>query len=236
MDYQDFSRSKALNNIPHNKLSDQLSIIENSIEDINTKNLKITAINRYYESNIPTEYWLLKMEKDFVGDQRLLQKYNSYVADVKDSYITGKSICFASPHGRGKTMTACCILKKACQKGYSCLYSDLLNIVSVLTQAPTQEKFNARRELYMVDFLCIDELDPRFFNSSDLTNELYIKNLESIIRTRLQNNLPTLICSNSPNIIESFNGTLKVSMDSLFNKIETFVVLGDDFRKQVNAQ
>jgi DNA replication protein DnaC len=235
MDSQDFSRSRTLNNIPSNKFKEKLSFIENSEEDLKIKNLKLTALNRYYESNIPIEYWNLKMEKNFVGDKRLLDKYLFYVEDIKKSYIDGTSICFASPHGRGKTMTACCILKKACQKGYSCLYSDLLNIISVLTQAPTEEKFNARRELYMVDFLCIDELDPRFFNSSDLTNELYIKNLESIIRTRLQNNLPTLMCSNSPNIVESFNGTLKISMDSLFNKIETFVILGEDFRKKSNG-
>lgn len=232
MDCQDFSRSQALNNIPSNKLKDQIYIIESSEDNIEIKNLKLIAINRYTEANIPVEYWFLKMEKDFIGDKRLLQRYNEYIEDLKKSYITGKSICFASPHGRGKTMAACCILKKACQKGYSCLYSDLLNIISALTQSPNEEKFLSRRELYMVDFLCVDELDSRFFAASDLTNDLYIRNLESIIRTRLQNNLPTIMCSNSPNIVESFNGTLKTSMDSLFNNIETFIIFGDDFRKR----
>ncbi len=71
-------RSNALNNIPQKKMSDAIAAIENSEDTLQNKNVKLIAINRYYESNIPIEYWTKKMEKDWVGDPRLLAKYNEY--------------------------------------------------------------------------------------------------------------------------------------------------------------
>jgi len=44
--------------------------------------------------------------------------------------------------------------------------------------------------------------------------------------------LPTLICTNSPNMLESFTGALKASLESLMRgNMEFFVVLGTDHRK-----
>ncbi|CAB4196522.1 DnaC DNA replication protein [uncultured Caudovirales phage] len=232
MSTQDFSRSNALNNIPKKKLLDWLSTIESSTDDLQAKTTKLIAINRYAESNIPIEYWSLKMERDFKGDPRLLVKYNEYISDLKSSYLNGTSICFAGPHGVGKSFCVTSILKKACQKGFSTLYSDLSSIVNVLTMASSEDKFLARRELTLVDFLVIDEFDSRFM-PSDNAADLYARSLESVFRTRSQNKLPTLMCTNSPNVVESFNGPLKSSIDSLMKGyLKMFVVTGDDFRKK----
>lgn len=232
MDTLDFVRSRAINNIPKNKLNEFLENIKNGDEDVKIKNLKLTAINRYAESNIPIEYWTLKMENDFYGDKNLLKKYDDYVLDLKQSYISGNSICFAGLHGLGKTMTISCILKKASQKGYSCLYTTLSDIVNVLTQASGEDKFIARRELTMVDFLAIDEFDSRFM-PSDNAADLYARTLENVFRTRSQNKLPTLMSTNSPNIVESFHGPLKQSVDSLMKGyLKVFPVMGEDFRKK----
>lgn len=100
MGSQEISRSKILNNIPQKKLDEFLSNIEKSSDDIKTKNLKMIALNRYSDSNIPIEYWTKKMERDWAGDPNLLTFYNSYVEDIKESYISGKSVCLASSHGR----------------------------------------------------------------------------------------------------------------------------------------
>ena len=53
MDTLDFLKSQALNNIPKRKLQEALSAIENSQDDLTTKSVKMIAINRYAESNIP---------------------------------------------------------------------------------------------------------------------------------------------------------------------------------------
>lgn len=232
MDTLDFSRSRALNNVPQKKLLNTLAAIEASTDDLQTKSIKLTAINRYAESNIPMEYWTLKMEKDFIGDPRLLAKYNEYVADLKASYINGSSFCLAGGHGLGKTMTMTCILKKACQKGYSCLYTSLSDIVTALTSASGEDKFLARRELVKVDFLVIDEFDSRFMPSENAA-DLYARSLESVFRTRASNKQPTLMCTNSPNVVESFHGPLKSSIDSLMKGyVKMFPVMGKDIRKE----
>lgn len=232
MEPLDFTRSRALNNIPNKKLQEELAVIQASDEPLAAKNVRLIATNRYAESNIPIEYWKLKMEKDFVGDPRLKQKYDEYVADLKQSYITGSSICLAGLHGVGKTMTVTCILKKACQKGYSCLYTTLSDIVAVLTQAGGEDKFLARRELVLVDFLVIDEFDPRFM-ASDNAADLYARSLEGVFRARSANKLPTLMCTNSPNVVESFHGSLKASINSLMKGYtKVFPVLGEDIRQR----
>jgi len=122
------------------------------------------------------------------------------------------------------TMTITCILKKASQKGYNCLYTTLSDIVSVLTTGPAEDKYLARRELALVDFLAIDEFDSRFMPSENAA-DLYARSLESVFRTRSQNKLPTLMGTNSPNPVESFNGSLKASIGSLMKGyIKVFAV------------
>lgn len=249
MDSLALSRSRALNNVPKPKLLTKHASIIEACEVCSTKDIKIgksletglcekcritvTAYNRYFEANIPIEYWDLKMDKDFVGYSGLLTKYNEYVTDLKQSYINGSSVCFAGSHGLGKTMTTTCILKKACQKGYNCLYTTLSDVVNVLTAADSEEKFLARKELIMVDFLVIDEFDSRFIATENAA-DLYARTLEGIFRTRSQNKLPTLMCTNSPNILETFTGALKQSIGSLMKGyLKMFPVLGEDFRPKL---
>ncbi len=233
MENYDLARSRALNNIPPRKLQGALSAVENGPDELKDKHVKLIAINRYAESNIPVDYWTLKMDRDFRGDPRLLAKYQEYTQDLQQTYQTGSSICFAGGHGLGKTMTITCVLKKASQKGYNCLYTTLSDIVSVLTTGGGEDKYLARRELAMVDFLAIDEFDPRFMPSENAA-DLYARSLESVFRTRSSNKLPTLMASNSPNPVEAFKGQLKDSIDSLMKGyLKVFTVApGKDFRKE----
>lgn len=132
----------------------------------------------------------------------------------------------------GKSLTLSCVLKKAAASGYTALYTTLSDIVSVMTQASNEDKFQAKRELTLVDFLFIDEVDNRFFSQSELSSELFARSFELIIRTRLQNKLPILMATNSPNVKQSFSSFFKESLDSLMNNIEVIPVSGNDFRKQ----
>jgi DNA replication protein DnaC len=190
----------------------------------------ITAYNRYAGSNIPVSYWDLEM-KDFKGSDSLKNIYTDITENLSRVYKDGVSLCFAGGHGIGKTMTTSCILKKASQKNYLCLYTTLNDMVSALIDSETDEKFIARRELMIVDFLAIDEFDSRFMRT-ELTADLFGKMLEHIFRTRSQNKLPTIMCTNSPNPVESFSGSIKQSIDSLMSKVKMIPIIGEDFRKQ----
>lgn len=247
MEYQ-ILRCAAINNIPKSKLYLTIAKTIGNCENCKDKEInsgrsldvglcdkcRITtqAYTRYYEANIPLEYWDLKMDKDFHGYKGLLDKYNEYVKDLKSAYENGTSICFAGQHGVGKSFVICSILKKASLKGYSSTYTTISDIVSVLISGSSEDKFTARKELIKVDFLAIDEIDPRFV-SSDSSSDLYARTLENVFRTRAQNKLPILMATNSPNVLETFNGALKESLGSLMSGyIKVFVVLGQDFRKK----
>jgi len=250
MNTQIFSRSKSLNLIPERKLTEKQRAVAANCAQCSALNInwneessadglcakcvvKYTAYNRWYSSNIPVEYWDLRMEKDFIGFEGLLTQYQEFTKDVRNVYLTGKSICLVGQCGTGKTMTINCVLKKAALASFQCLYTTLSDVVATLTSADTEDKFLARRELLTVDFLAIDEVDNRFFNQSASSNELFVRSFEAIIRTRLQNNLPTLLATNSPNLQESFAPSFRESLGSLMSKIPNFIVIGQDHRKIV---
>lgn len=231
MDYQNFYRSQSLNNVPYKKYQLHISNLSKFQLTPRQESLKKLEYSRYHSSNIPIEYWNLNINKDFTGSVLLKSTYDSYVADLSKSFQDGTSICLAGQHGTGKTFTACSILKSASLKDYQCLYTTLSDAVAVLTSAPYEDRFVARKELSMVDFLVIDEFDNRFM-ASDNAAELYARTLETIFRTRISNKLPTIMCTNSPNVIESFSGALRSSIESLFKGyLQIIPVFGKDHRK-----
>ncbi|HVI43054.1 MAG TPA: ATP-binding protein [Anaerovoracaceae bacterium] len=167
----------------------------------------------------------------FHGDPILLEKYQEITQDLRNAYNKGVSLCFAGGHGLGKTMTCTNILKQAVNKGYSGLYATLNDIVACTVNSPPDDRSAARKELLTVDFLVIDEFDPRYMGSENAA-DLFGRVLEDIFRTRAQNKMPVFMCTNSPNPVESFTGPIKQSITSLMNYVTKVSVLGKDFRKE----
>lgn len=243
-----FTRSTSLSTIPHRKLIDALESTlrncpvcslekakerETKIDNNVCKNCRIMnkAIHKYAESNIPVKYWGLEMDHHFYGDEILKEKYDEMASDIRKVYHDGIAYCFAGGHGRGKTMTCCNVLKRAVETGYSALYVNLNDIVTVTLSKDSDDRGIARKELLVVDFLVIDEFDPRYM-PTDKVSDLFGKILEEIFRTRHQNGLPLLMCTNSPNVVESFTGNIKASIESLMSTLKMVPVLGEDFRKK----
>jgi DNA replication protein DnaC len=167
--------------------------------------------------------------KNFKGEKVLLDKYNEITKDINQTYKDGTAVCFAGSHGLGKTLVLCSILKVAANKNYSCLYVTLSDIISNAI-SNNSDRFEARKELLSVDFLVIDEFDPRHIGS-DKAAELFGRQLEDIFRKRVENKLPTFMGTNSPNVIETFTGDIKASIESLMNYMVVVPVIGKDFRK-----
>ena len=197
-----------------------------------------TIYNRYYAANIPLEYWDLRIGRskedakaNFKGPSKLIDIYFELSEDLSKWYLSGRSLCLAGTHGIGKSTVATNILKRVCQKNLGALYTTLSDAVAVLTSAPIDEKFLARKELLETDFIVVDEVDSRFAPSEN-ASDLFGRTLESVIRTRISNKLPTLLISNSPNPKEMFSGALKASIDSLMSKIPIVPLIGKDYRKE----
>lgn len=192
----------------------------------------IIAYNRYAETNIPLDYWDLEM-KDFQGAKELKNAYDKIIENLPLMYNSGSSFCFAGTTGTGKTMTSTNILKRACEKGYACQYTTLNEIINVLINAPNEEKYIARKELMLVDYLCVDEFDSKYI--ADGAADLYGRLIEDIFRSRQHNKLPTIFCTNSPSPMEMFKGAIKQSIESLFHRVRIIPVLAEDYRKKRGA-
>jgi len=237
-------RSLALNNLPRRKVDEKILSLVQGCETCSKKNITrieqaydglcercsimLIAYNRYAESNIQIEYWGLNMN-DFVGSPELKKAYTRITENLSKVYGDGMSLCLAGSHGIGKTMTISCILKRACEKNYSCLYTTLNDIVNALIEAPYDDKYLVRKELMNVDFLAIDEFDSKYI--SDGASDLFARSVEPILRGRSQNKVPLFMCSNSPNPTEAFKGSIKQSIDSIFNRVKVIPILAEDFRK-----
>jgi DNA replication protein DnaC len=125
-------------------------------------------------------------------------------------------------------MGACNILKSAIKKKYSTYYITLADAVSTLMSS---DAYSFRAKIKYVDFLVLDEVDQRFFPTEG-SRELYGNHFENIFRTRVQNLLPTIICTNSLIVDEIFEGEFRYSFESLISQhAQIIVVGGKDVRK-----
>jgi DNA replication protein DnaC len=186
---------------------------------------------RYFEANIPVDYWDREMD-EFIGPKILKKRYEEITADIDKTYEDGLRYCFAGSHGNGKSMCCTNVLKRVVETGkFSALYVNLTDIVSVLL-SPQANKPAARKFLLETDFLVVDEVDPRFMGS-DNAADLFGRLLEPVIRTRIQNRLPLMMCTNSPNMTGSFSGPLQASLESLMKVVKLTSVPGKDVRGEV---
>lgn len=214
-------------NIPKNKLTLKLEDIDEKIKDPEASKKVKDMVHRYYEANIPVKYWSIDM-KNFSGDPRLLTWFNECAEDITKIYKLGPSVCLAGSFGIGKTLAVTNILKQALAKGYSSLYVTLEDII---TAVRSKAYFEARQELLTINFLVIDELDPRYM-ATDASADFHGRLLESVLRHRTGNKLPLFLCTNAISVEESFSGSIKQAISSLFNYVDVFPVLGQDYRKQ----
>ena len=191
---------------------------------------RLKLLDRYINANIPVDFWHREMS-DFQGDKKLSKLYSTINEDLKEYYLNGKSYLLVGNHGVGKTFFGCGLLKLACAKNYRALYSTMGDIVNVLVNGDKKVRYDARRELMMVSFLVLDEFDSRFMGS-DAAAELFGRILESIIRIRLQNHMPTILVSNNGDPTEALGNHLGPSMNSLINGyVKKMTIIGRDFRE-----
>lgn len=190
------------------------------------------VFDRYASSNVPIDFWDKEMAQ-FEGDPKLIKVYNDIAADsdkFKAYYNSGRSMMLVGQHGVGKTLFSCAVLKQAAIKGYTGLYTTLGDVVNVLIYADNYTKFEARRELMMTSFLVLDEFDSRFINNESAA-ELFGTILESIIRIRFQNHMPTILISNDSDPSKALSTNLGASISSLIAGFcKKIPVTGQDFR------
>jgi DNA replication protein DnaC len=192
---------------------------------------KAARLKKYWNANIPISYWNLAF-KDFSGDPAFKDAIRPRIDNIDKTYDDGKSLMFTGSLGTGKSYTACCILKKALSSGYTGLYTTMADVVAnMLSSEMDTAKYY--EELISKDFLVIDEFSSHWIFPSEKAEQLFGTSLEYVLRTRFQNQLPTILCSNDEDVDTIFGGFFARSFRSLRNHhVELFVVGGKDYRRK----
>lgn len=195
-------------------------------------NLCVSKINRmrtYAKAGIPVIYWNLSF-KDFKGDPRFAGKIREILKDMDKFYDEGKSYAFIGTLGTGKSYSACCILRSALVKGYTGHYTQMTEIVNKILSGKGNENYMS--QILEYDVLVIDEFDPRHIFPSEKVERIFGSNFEYILRTRFQNGMPTIVCSNAADIDQVLTSDFAKAFSSLKDMyMNVFVVSGKDFRK-----
>jgi DNA replication protein DnaC len=190
---------------------------------------KVEHINKLASAGIPALYWNLSMQT-FAGNEMLKKKIANYVNTIDDIYIAGKVLVFMGGMGTGKTFGGIEILKAATNKNYTILYTTFTEIIDMLLSKT--ENLIFKNLLLATDYVMIDELDTRYMSSSERAREIYGANLEYIIRTRMQNGLPMIFCTNNSDL-DLFDGIFGEALGSLLSQkhVEITPVGGLDLRQ-----
>lgn len=193
---------------------------------------KLDRMSKYADSGIPIKYWSLAF-KSFAGDKKFAEQIKEVLSDIDKFYLDGLSLAFVGNLGTGKSYAACCILKKAVVSGYTGKYVQMADIVNSILSKKLDSKVYLD-ELLSVDFLVIDEFDPRWVFPDEKVERIFGSNLEYILRTRFQNEMPTILCSNAEDLDKVLSSDFARAFASLRNMyLKEILVAGKDFRKNV---
>lgn len=180
---------------------------------------KVERVNALSAACIPVLYWDYSLQT-FKGNDHFKSVIEDIGKTIDDVYKDGKSFALVGRHGVGKTFGACEILKAAMARKYTCKYTAMSEIVDLIIS----KDYDFKTSLLHSDFLVIDEFDSRFIPTSDRGKETFGANLENIIRTRFQNKLPIIFCTNNSSLNDVFDDTFKQTFDSLFSESNIVVI------------
>lgn len=188
---------------------------------------KTSRIMLYEKAGIPVDYWLLAF-KDFKGDAKFKEAIADKLSNIDKMYEEGQSLAFVGNFGTGKTFAACSFLKKALVSDYTAKYYNMTEIISGVL---SDDKIFFQ-DLTNYDFLVIDEFSKRFIFTSEKSEQIFGQTMEHVLRTRFQNKMPTILCSNDEDIDTVLDSDFSKAFSSLRKKyVKIYCLAGNDFRK-----
>lgn len=189
----------------------------------------------YFAANIPKEYHDICL-KDFIGPNReqIVSIVTKYLDNFADNFHYGLGLTFSGSYGTGKTFAMNCVLKELVQQGRDVFFVTFDELIDTWGQSWHDEK--AKRllqdKLKKAEILGLDELRTDKRNESGFLAD----GLQTVIRHRTSNLLPTLITTNLAPEAEENNFGKAFSLLSARNR--RLVLVGKDHRgdevRQIN--
>lgn len=190
---------------------------------------KCNRLTKYASSGIPSFFWDKSIKK-FEGNPIFKQKIQSYAQDINEWYDSGKSLILVGGLGTGKSYMSCCCLKLASVADYSTIYTTMMDIINNVVSNKEPEFL---KKILSCDFLVIDEFDSRWIFPSEKSEQMFSSNMEYLLRSRFQEGLPTIICSNTSEIDQVLKDYHSKAFSSLKTKYaEVVYIAGGDLRRK----
>lgn len=149
----------------------------------------------YFAANIGREYHDICL-KDFSGSDTnsVVPVTQEYISNFENNFHYGLGLTFSGPVGTGKTFAMTCVLKELIKQGvdvYFITFEELINVWGKSWHDDDAKRLLEQR-LKTASVLGLDELrtDPR--NAGGFL----ANGLDSVIRHRTSNLLPTLVTTN----------------------------------------
>lgn len=152
-------------------------------------------LRSYLAANIPREYHDICLEHFFGEDKAsVLPQVIDYIENFDNHYHYGLGLTFAGPYGTGKSFLVASILKEIVKQGrsaYFITFDEFVQHFGATWNDETSKKL-MQDTLKRVEILGLDELKVDERNANGFLADA----LQSIIRHRTSNLLPTLITTN----------------------------------------
>lgn len=162
---------------------------------------QIMLQKHYFRANIGREYHDICLQHfDGPDSENVVPVVRDYLSKFEDNFHYGLGLTFTGPYGTGKTFAMTCVLKELVKQGRSVYFIPFEQLINVWGDSwhDAQAKFMLEKRLKGVEVLGLDELrtDPR--NSSGFL----ANGLDSVLRYRTANLLPTLVTTNMTSEME----------------------------------
>lgn len=182
---------------------------------------QIMLQKHYFRANIGREYHDICL-KDFDGPDadKVVPVVLEYLDKFNENFHYGLGMTFTGPYGTGKTFAMTCVLKELVKLGrdvYFTTFEQLINVWGDSWHDATAKRL-LEQKLKGVEVLGLDEMrsDPR--NASGFL----ANGLDSVIRYRTANLLPTLVTTNMTSELEKSEFARVYSLLSAKNtRVET---------------
>lgn len=192
--------------------------------------MQLQLAKYYTAAGIGKQYWKISWA-DLTSEPPVdVQDYLQYL----DAYVErGVGLMLAGPNGAGKTMLGTLILKTIIRRGYWCYASPSSYMVEAYTNGWSGNHEAAawfKHKFIDSKVLLLDDLGKEFFSKIQLN----VTTFDHILRTRDQNNRPTLLTTNIVNANELYAGYGRSIMSLLVGRsIWVTMDAPDDFRYQL---
>ena len=188
----------------------------------------------YLNAGIGLTYQIIDWA-DYHSDPEAYEGIRRYADEVRENVEAGVGfLLFSNANGVGKTTLAMLAAKAAVMAGintFCTTYSDMLSSMRAGWRDPNFAKWYKQR-IDSAQVLLIDDVGKEVYKESGFSLEFSTQTLDSLIRTRVQQNRPTLITSNyGAEAMEGAYGHALMSL--LMEQGECYELVGEDYRPKV---